>query len=187
MKKHLLNYLLISLFTLTAVKANPNKPISSVAIFEFDNVQSGETLSIKNLENELIYTENVSKSGLYRKRFDLSELENGIYTLILERADKFEFQDFEISGGILISESEKAILYKPTAQLIKDRLYVSQYTTAETKLSIAIYYNGELIHSGSVSGTKTIGRIFKLDKSMKGEYSIVLKSHGETFYRTVTI
>jgi len=187
MKKQLFNYLLIVLFTLTAAKANPDRPKSSVTVFEFENVHSGERLLIENMKSELIYKEEVDINGLYRKRFDLSLMKDGTYKLILERKDKFEIQMFEIKAGSMISETEKTIFYKPNAQLIKDHLYVSQYVTTESKLSIAIHYKGELIHDGEVSGTNTIGRIFKLDKLKKGTYTIVLKSHGKTFYESVTI
>ena len=185
MKKQLFTYLSILFFTVTAANANPDKPVSSVAVFSFENVHSGETLLIKNVENELIYTEDITLSGVYFKKFDLSSLQDGTYKLILERADRFEIQSFEINQGSMISGSEKTMVYKPTAQLIKDRLYISQYATTESKLAISIYYQGELIHSSQVTGIKTIGKIFKLDSTRKGEYTIILKSHGETFYNHV--
>ena len=69
--------------------ANPSELDAKKIKIEFTDVKKGHELTIKNNEGNILYTEEVERKGDLVKIFDFSKLENGSYTLELEK-------DFEI-------------------------------------------------------------------------------------------
>lgn len=189
MKKRVLNYVIILITALSTSLsiANSRLPASDITTIEFENVQAGELLSMYTQSYELVYSESVTENGLFRKKYDMSLLPDGDYIIVLEKTEKLETQTFTIKNGITVDLSEKTIVYKPTANLIKNKLYVSQYTPQKSSLSIELYFNGVMIHDSTAQGTGSIGKIYQLDLAQKGVYKVILKSHGKVFKSTIEI
>ncbi len=189
MKKQVLNYVMVLVLGLSTSLsfADPMIPSTGIATFEFNDVEAGELLTIQSFDNEILYSEYIDKSGYYRKSYDLSLLQNGEYLIVLEKTELLESRSFTIKNGKVISVSDKTIVYRPTAHLIKNKLYVSQYTSMESKLEIELYFKGNLIHNATAQGKGAIGKIFQLDLTEKGDYVVVMKSNNKVFRKNLEI
>ncbi|MEP2968602.1 hypothetical protein, partial [Nonlabens ulvanivorans] len=62
-----------------------------------------------------------------------------------------------------------------------------QLASSDEVLEVQIYYNDSLIHEDEISDAAVLNRIYQLSSDKKGEYFIVMKSAGKTFYKSITI
>ena len=77
--------------------------------------------------------------------------------------------------------------YKPVATKRNNQLFVSQLSSNDEVLDVLIYYNNELVHKEAISDSSNLKRVFQLSPDRKGEYVIIMKSSGKSFYKTITL
>lgn len=172
-------------------KANTTDPklsVDYITTFRFKSVQKGFELFIKDDQNNTVYREVVDFNGNYKKRFDLKLLQNGSYSVEMERDTKIEVREFSIQDGkITYLTDESVTFFKPTAQLRNNQLFISQYSFPTTELEVKIYYNQNLVQSDKLSGNQLLGRIYQLSATEKGKYFIVMKTGNRNFYKNLSI
>lgn len=184
--------LVVLSFIATTANANhikaDNVPGENVTTLEFANVKKGHHLSIKDSQSITLYAEYVKADGNYVKYFDLRSLENGNYTFEMDKNIEIVVRQFNVlNGKVTFIENADSKFFKPTAQLRNNQLLVSQLTDPSSTLQIEIYYNNQLIHTDSLTGSQILNRIYQLDTDKKGNYIVVMKSGTREFFKTLTI
>jgi hypothetical protein len=58
---------------------------------------------------------------------------------------------------------------------------ISKLALDYPEMEVELYYEDELIHSETVKGDKTLNRVYKLDKTIKGQYAIIVKTNGRVY------
>ncbi|TXD83837.1 hypothetical protein ESY86_07265 [Subsaximicrobium wynnwilliamsii] len=159
-----------------------NEPTSSSATFRFLNVKKGHQVSIKNDEGRVIHRETVKRNGDYAKRFDLSDLEDGNYTIELDKDFEIIIKPFKmVSNEVILLSKLQTSIFKPVVRTKKNHLMISKLALNNESLNIELYYNDELIHKDELKGAKILERIYTLSPSEEGIYVLRMSSGDRTF------
>lgn len=154
------------------------------------NVKQGNLLSIKDNNGIILYKESIKTSGNYTKGFDLTLLPDGSYFFELDKDFEIRIIPFVVKSNTVVFDKEKTMVsFKPFLRIKGDMVYISKLALGLESLKIKLYYeeasymssNYELIHSEEIKNTQTIERVYKLDKTVSGNYKIIFISEGREF------
>lgn len=198
--KHVLknNLLLVTLFTVlfgySAEKTTfENDLRAKESYITFKNVKKGSLLHLKNINDEIIYTEEINKSGYYSKKFDFTFLPQGSYFFELVKDLEINVKPFNVNADSITFPSENATnFYKPYVTLKGSKILISQLTLNKQPLKIKLFYeNGmggyDLIYTETLSGDMILKTILKLSEKRKGSYKVVMFSENHMFEETLNL
>ena len=149
-------------------------------------VKRGYLLSIKDYTGTTIYTETVST---FNTSYDLTKLEDGLYTLELAKDFEIKSQQFVVaSEEVTFLKNTKKSVYKPVFRFENSRMLISQLALdKESTLDIKIFFENDLIHHESVSGNAILNRVYNVKENLPGRYKVVMKANGRTYKRNFKI
>jgi hypothetical protein len=154
---------------------------------EFKTVKKGHTLSIKDENGVVMYSQEIKRSGTYSQVFDLSKLEKGNYTTELEKDFEIVIKYFSVLGGQISFEDEKTI-FKPVIRIKENLILISKMNFEKEPLKITLYYNDEIILSEKVKDTDDIlNRVYRVSKKIKGDYKVVVNSNNRSYMQGFSI
>ncbi len=168
-------------------KDTENKAKRTVKV-QFNNVKKGQTLTIKSEQGTSVYNSEIKNAGKYSKTFDISYLQDGIYTAELNKDFEIIVKTFYVKNGLvtfLKNEHEK--VFKPVIRNNENLLYISKLDFSKDALKVTIYYNGHVIHSEMVEGEDHLNRVYRLSENEVGDYKVVINSDNRTFVKDITI
>ena len=112
----------------------------------FNNAKKGNQLTIKDANGTILHSEEILKKGTLVKTFNLSELENGIYTLELEKDFQIVVKSVKVNNRnvTFLVEAEK-LIFKPIVRNKENKLMITKIAFDEEPLKISIYYKNEII------------------------------------------
>ncbi|WP_298237115.1 hypothetical protein [uncultured Algibacter sp.] len=154
------------------------------------NVKKGNLLSIKDANGLILYKESIKTSGTYTKGFDLTSLPDGSYFFELDKDVEIRTIPFNVKSNTVVFDKEKAIVsFKPIIKIDGDMVYISKLALDYEPLKIKLYVendsylsnNYKLIYSEEIKDIQTIERVYKLDKTVPGNYKIIIFSEGREF------
>ena len=186
MKNLLFIALMLTALTGYATDVTSIVPPKSVTVVQFNDVKKGHQLTIKDAADITLYSEKIKENGNYTQQFDLTTLENGTYSIELNKDCEILTKSFNVTNGIVKFSTENTF-YKPVAVARENQLFISQLASNDEVLDVNIYYNNELIHQEAISNSSNLKRIFQLSPDKKGDYFIIMKSAGNTFYKSFTL
>lgn len=179
---------LVSLMLVTALSYAGKKEKDNAKAFaksikvEFVNARKGQKLFVKNEHDIILHSEIVKNSGDLSKAFDLNQLEDGKYTIELEKDFEIIIKPFEIKNNVLnFIHNKQTKLFKPLVRHKKDKLLVSQLTPESEPVKVEIFYEDELIYSETIKGEKTVNRVYKLQNEKFGNYYAIVKSDNRSY------
>tara|TARA_R110002124_G_scaffold269517_2_gene437441 strand:- start:247 stop:828 length:582 start_codon:yes stop_codon:yes gene_type:complete len=154
----------------------------------FNNAKNGNQLTIKDANGTILHSEEILKKGTLVKTFNLSELENGIYTLELEKDFQIVVKSVKVNNRnvTFLVEAEK-LIFKPIVRNKENKLMITKIAFDEEPLKISIYYKNEIIYSETLEGDKILNRVYSLDKGLKGEYKVVSYNNGRSYVNNFKI
>ena len=168
-------------------KSTDNKAKRTVKV-EFNNVKKGQTLTIKDEQGVAVYNNKITNSGSYSRTFDFSALENGIYSVELNKDFEIHIKEFYVKNGFvtfLNNNSEK--FFKPVIRTKDNLLYVSKLDFNNEDLKVIIYHNDEIVLSEIVKSKEHIRRVYRLSENEVGNYKVVVSSDSRTFVKDFTL
>jgi len=168
-------------------KNTDNKAKRTVKV-QFNNVKKGQYLTIKNEQGNSVYSNVIENAGNYSRTFDISYLQDGIYTAELNKDFEIIVKTFYVKNGLvtfLKNDAEK--VFKPVIRNKENLLYISKLDFSQDALKVTIYYKGHVIHSEMVEGEDHLNRVYKLSKNEVGNYKVVINSDNRTFEKNITI
>ena len=183
-KRNLLVALVLMLGTLNNYASVENK-ISKATKIVFENVEEGHPLKIKDDEGVVVYNENIFKSGKLIKFFDFSNLEDGDYTIEVEKEFEIAVKTVKVEEGEATIDKETAtVLFRPVVVNKKDKVLISRINFDKSPLHVVIYYNDYVIVEETVSSDeKIIEKVYQLDSALKGEYKVVVSGRETASFK----
>jgi len=178
MRKTIIKISLIALIfgSLTAYsnEVNLKKEAKFSAKIEVDNVKNRQLLFIKNTSGKIIHKEIINLERATPYEFDFSGLENGYYTLEINKDFQIEIKPFTIiSGEVIFHKKGEKTIFKPVIRAEKNKIFISKLNFIETSIHISIYYENEIIFTDNVKGDSIIEKIYSLQKEKKGSYKVI--------------
>jgi hypothetical protein len=149
----------------------------------FKNVKKGHQLTLKNEKGVKLHSEIVSRTGLLTKTFDLSSLNDGIYTIELNKDYEIIVKTIEVKNNkVIFNKDSKKVILKPVIRSKENILMISKTNFHKKSMKIALYFEDEIIYSETLESEKIFNRVYKLDKEIKGEYSVVLYINNRSYF-----
>ncbi|MHB0756537.1 hypothetical protein [Polaribacter sp. M15] len=148
----------------------------------FRGVKKGQQLTIKDENGIVLHLENVDNTGNLIKFFDFSKLQDGNYTLELDKDFQIIIKTLQVKEGkVIFNENAKKVIFKPVIRNKENRLMISRIAFDTKPLEVALYYNDEIIYSEVVKGDNIVNRIYKLDENLKGDYTVIVRNNGRNY------
>lgn len=149
---------------------------------EFLNAKKGQKLVVKNDHGIILHSEIVKNSGDLSKAFDLNQLEDGKYTIELEKDYEIIIKPVEIKNNVLtFIQNKETKIFKPLVRHKKDKLLISQLSPESEQVKVEIFYEDELIYSETIQGEKTVNRVYKLENEKFGNYYAIVKADNRSY------
>ena len=158
------------------------KAFAKSIIVEFVNAKKGQKLLVKNENGIILHSETLKNSGDLSKAFNLNQLEDGKYTIELEKDYEIIIKPVEIKNNVLtFIQSKETKIFKPLVRHKKDKLLISQLSPESEQVKVEIFYEDELIYSETIQGEKTVNRVYKLENEKFGNYYAIVKSDNRSY------
>jgi hypothetical protein len=147
------------------------------------------SVTIKNSTGDMLYNAKVSNNAVaFQKLFDLSNLEDGKYSILFNGEGQSFVSYFEIRNSELISSKSDAGITVSSANISSsymkqknDIIYVSHINPELNRSSIEIFDNrGDSIYSADLPVQGTYSGAYKINDLPKGDYVMVLTSGNNT-------
>jgi len=189
MKKIKRNLLLAVVFMLGTLNnyANVEKISKNIKVV-FENVEKGHALTIKDHVGTVIYNEDIYKNGILVKVFDFSSLENGSYSIEVEKEFEILVKEVEVKNQqvILKKDSEK-VIFRPVIKNKEDRVFISRINFDKSPLNVTVYYKDYVIVEETISSEdRIIEKTYHLDQALKGEYRVVVSNKATSSIKEFT-
>lgn len=198
MKKAIQKHLLLIAVLVTMVNyasnvslLNENDNIKKT-ILTLDNVKEGQRLLIKDANQVVLYKEKITKSGGYKKGFDLTELPDGDYYFELNKDIEIEVIPFNVTYNLVtFNIDNKVRIFKPYVSAKDNKVVVFTSSLKANPVEFSIYYenNGtmELIHNETVTNLVNIQKAYVLDDSKKGTYLFLINTENRIFTNYINL
>lgn len=167
------------------LKNDQKRNITSILI---ESVHVGSEISIKDTDEQILFSEKIDKTGVYVKRFDFSNLPDGEYMIEFEKQDEINIVPFLVKDNIIERSDNDVKIAKPIVEQEDDQVYISLPVTKQKSVTIEVYFEGnELAYSEKIKNVKNLNRVYDFSTSKQGTYNILIKSGDRTFRNNVLI
>lgn len=155
------------------ITADDNSIIVSFNSWKSESVK----VDIVDTYGDIIYSERVTSFD-GQKRYQLSQLPSGDYTVRTSDDLRIEKQVVSIDRGSVVDISDLTVAYKPVITASTDYIDVN-YLTNGKRSSVTLVNNlGETVYTNAYNGT-TLNKRFDITSLPAGEYNVIV-SNGET-------
>lgn len=155
---------------------------------EFNNVKIGHSLIIKDNSGYILYEEDINKKGQLTKFFDFSSLKDGHYIIELNKDFEILTKPFFIkSKKVIFDKTSEELIFKPVIRTKENLVYLSKISFDEKPLKVTISYKDSEIYSETIDAKNLINRVYKLNKSEKGNYRLDIKTNGRLYSKNFKI
>jgi hypothetical protein len=176
-------FMLGTLFNYANNEKEFNKTIDAKKVkVVFKDVKKGQLLSVKDKNGFQLHSETVSSQGELIKFFDLSTLNNGVYTIELNKEFKVVIKSLLVKNNNVsfIKDSEK-IIFKPVIRNKENLVLISKVNFDKKPVKITLFYNDEVIYSETLKGELMLKRVYRLDKELRGNYTVIVYCDDESY------
>lgn len=166
------------------VKADDNKSIRF-----FIDEASDINLSIREINNEVLFEESIHSTGASTKTYDLNALPNGEYLLNVESDSKVaEYKIVIANNKAVISQPTIKNIFKPVFTKENSLITLSLDNADKGAIEVGIYneYNDELYKETFTNKSKVVKRFDTL-KTYGKDLTFVIKSKDREVVETVQI
>lgn len=184
MKNQIINTLLAVIFTSFAAFASSSEPSISTdgtKSFIIDNkIWKSETVNV-NIEDEngiVIFSEEQDLST--SKRFNLTKLESGNYTVTISNDLKIVKNNITITEKKMMIGLDAHTSYKPVFQISNDAIDIN-FLAENAKTKIYIQDTENTLYSSSTSDEMSINKRYNISALPSGIYSIVVSTTNGIF------
>ena len=155
---------------------------------EYKAVKKGHSLTIKTENGLIIYNQIIERPGTYSKVFDLTNLEDGIYTTELDKDFEIHVKKIEVKNGfVTFLKKENKVIFKPVIRTKGDLLLISKITFNKEPLKIVLYYDNDIIFSETLAGKELQNRVYKLSKTERKAYKVIINTGNRTYTKYFTL
>lgn len=145
-----------------------------------ENTAKDLTLSITDTDKNLLYFENM-KNGTITKKFDLSNLKNGMYYLSTSDTSRLVVYTVSILGNDVDIMGKKETV-KPYFRKTEEKMVVNFLNLDRSNVDIKVYDEEyRLVFAETIADTMVIEKAFNFQGAYKGNYRVVVSDTNETY------
>jgi methionine-rich copper-binding protein CopC len=162
--------------------------IEKALSIEFSNIKEEDvTISIMNEEGATVHTDKAKSIKAFSKKFNLSNLEKGEYTLKVTLEHCKITQVFEVTKkGIIVKETNRKEVYAPIIKE-EDSKFDINIPTIKNKYSVLVLNaSGDTVFEEVQKGVTQLNKKYNMTNLAKGEYLLQVSIDGETYYHNFT-
>ncbi len=183
----------ILMFSSSVLKASES---ISVEIYDFSVIGvtlsstiEGEKLYLKDYDGTILFNTTLDKLTSYKKYFNLSEVENGIYFVETQTATEIKVTPIVKSNtGVALITNSTETIFKPEVELENKLLSFSFRNTVDKPVTIKVLDKESIIlHEEADILDTLITRKYDLSTIPAGAYYIYVTQNGKSFYEEVVI
>lgn len=149
-----------------------------------DSRESSE-ISIISENGTIVYSKSAKAAAGFRSVFDLSKLEDGMYTVKLKTGTATVKSELEVGKGKVQVNSTKTE-FEPYFSYNEKLLKVSFLNFDYKDISLLVYNNGELVFQTKLGNDFNIQHAFDVSKMVEGNFEFVLAGTSEEYCYNVT-
>ncbi|WP_231962744.1 hypothetical protein [Polaribacter sp. KT25b] len=185
MKKRVLviMLMLVSLFNYANNENDFNKTVNANKVkVVFNDVTKGQLLTVNDENGIQLHAETVSTTGELTKFFDLSSLNNGLYTVELNKEFIIVIKSLEVKDNKVsfIKGSDK-VFFKPFIRNEENLVLISKIGFHKELIKVTIFYNSEVILAETIDNETMLKRAYRLDEKLKGNYKVIVSSNNKSY------
>ncbi|WP_372946857.1 T9SS type A sorting domain-containing protein [Mariniphaga sp.] len=170
------------------VKLNMNQTEADRAFVEISNATLTQfEIKVEDVYGDLIFRKKTMEPATsYRKNYDFSALDDGIYTLSVKSEKETNMTKFQIERNeINILEERKVV--EPHFAMDGNNWKMSYLNFPMEKTNIYIYDGSQLVYTKSIDPTFAIHEGLDLSKLIPGDYQVVFTTPQDIFEHDVTV
>ena len=145
------------------------------------------TIVIADADKNILVSETVKNRSNFVKRYNMSQLERGKYTLTVTKKTVRTVQTFEITAkNLVIATIDKKEKFLPVVSMNKGKLDVNVLLGNYNNITVTILDNeGREVTKDKNYVVLNLHKRYNLDELPNGIYVIEVIAGDETFYQTV--
>ncbi len=145
------------------------------------------SIVIADADNNILVSETVKNKPNFVKRYNMSKLESGKYTLTVTKKTVRTVQTFEITAkDLTIATINKKEKFIPVVSINKGKLDVNVLLGNYNNITVTIFDNeGRKVSEDKNYVVLNLHKRYNLDELPNGIYVIEVVAGDETFYQTV--
>lgn len=143
-------------------------------------------------ENQnILFSSKIDPTKLFEKKFNLSSLEVGKYTLQVEDELKTTLQPVAINyDGIDINYDSRQVVYKPQLKYneVKEQLFVNWLINENANFQLDIYDNDlNLLYSHTIKDVFNINKVYTLSQLPRGNYLLKVRGANQVYAKNIEV
>ncbi len=182
--------LLLSMSLQAADKVEVAKNNKTSVVIEATDTRQGDEVMIRNQRGAILYREQLDASGTYKKIFQFSLFDNGVYIISFENDDKVtHYNVIKEDKGIKLLQVNKDLHdLKPVVKRNDDLVHIF-FTNADLKeVELRITDKaGKALSSTKFDEELIIKRSYDLSRLPSGKYSLMINVGDQSFTRVLSV
>jgi hypothetical protein len=168
-------------FATDGVTVSPSNTEAKVKVQVAEPRMQDISVYVADAEGKIVYQEDIKAMTTYGKTYDLSELDDGIYTFTSSGDFISTTKKIKVEGSSAIEISKEAS-YKPVISLKDKYLRVNYFNKAGEDIEFSIEGSGGIFHEGNRSNDIAYGEMLDVSKMPKGNYYAKLKVGNKEYF-----
>jgi hypothetical protein len=146
------------------------------------------SVKIVNDNQEAIVTERVENKTNFLKKYDVTTMPSGHYTMIITKENSRITQPFSVQKGILsLSETDKKVKYFPAVYFKNDNMDVNAFLGYYGTITVNVLdEDGNKVFTQKNDNVEVLHRRYNIRDLTSGTYKIEVVAGGETFNYSIS-
>ena len=154
----------------------------------FNTIKKGNYISVSDASGKVIYSGRIKYSGNLASLFDFTQLKDGAYTIEVNKDFVIEINSIEVKDHVVtFIQNSKEKIFKPVFRSENSKLLISKLALDSNEMTVELYYGTELIYTETVTGKEILNRVYKLDETLRGDYTAIIKSNYRVYVENFRI
>jgi len=154
----------------------------------FNALKKGNYISVSDNDGQVIYSGSINSNGSLTSLFDFTQLEDGLYTVEVNKDFIIEINSLNVKDGVVtFIQGSKERIFKPVFRSEDSKVLISKLALDSDEMTVELYYGTELIYTDSVKGMEILNRVYKLDETLRGDYTAIIKSNDRVYVENFRI
>jgi hypothetical protein len=168
-------------FATDGVTVSPSSTEAKVKVQVAEPRMQDISVYVADAEGTIIYQEDIQARTTYGKVYDLSELDDGIYTFTSRGEYITTTKKIKVEG-LSARELSKEATYKPVISLEDNYLKVNYFNKNQEDIEFSIESSGAVFHESDVNNDIAYGKMLNVSKMPPGKYYAKLKVGNKDYY-----
>jgi len=170
-------------FATDGVSVSPSNTEAKVKIQVAEPRMQDISVYVADAEGSIVYQEKIKAKTTFGKTYDLSDLDDGIYTIASSGEYITTTKQIRVEGSSATELSKKAA-YKPVMVVKDNYLKVNYFNKAQEDIEFSLVGSGDIFHEGKRSKDVAYGQILDVSEMPAGKYFAKLKVGNKNYCHT---